>query len=267
LKPRNETFFFGRPAAPLFGVYHPPLSAADRDLGIVLCAPLGREYTKTHRAFRQLALRLSEAGFHVLRFDYSGCGDSAGEPVQADLARWAEDVGHAADELVDRAGVARVGLVGLRLGGTLALLAAVRRRDVEAVVLWEPVLEGRLYLAELMASNTKWEDDRGLPRQHPSGDGTLGILGFPMGRPLRESLESLDWTLERRPARRALLLRESREAMDETLLAQLERHGVQHAFHKTAPERFWQDADNGTRMFVPNASLEAVTEWLSGKRT
>jgi len=259
-----ESFFFGRAESPLFGVYHAPLSAADRDLGIVVCAPVGREYTKTHRALRQLALRLARLGFHVLRFDYRGCGDSSGEPVDADLGRWAEDVGRAADELEDRAGLVKVGLVGLRLGGTLALLAARRRRDVEAVVLWEPVLEGRRHLTDLSASNARWEAERGLPPQAAAPDGTAGLHGFPMGRLLRQSLEQLAWTFERRPARRALLLRELSDPAEDALHAQLEKHGVDLEVRTTPPERFWQDADDGNRMFVPNASLRVVTSWLEG---
>ena len=261
----TETFFFGRAESPLFAVYHAPLSAADRDVGIVVCAPLGQEYTKTHRALRQLALRLARIGFHVLRFDYRGCGDSSGEPFDADLAGWAEDVGLAADELEDRAGLVKVGLVGLRLGGTLALLSARERRDVEALVLWEPVLDGPRHLGELRASTAKWQADRGFLPEGASPEGVIGMLGFPLGPPLRESLEGLDWALDRRPARRTLLLRETPDLADAALAEQMKKHGVSFHLTTTPAERFWQDADSGTRMFVPTTSLQAVTSWLSGE--
>lgn len=260
-----EDFFFGRAHCPLFGVYHAPLSAADRDLGIVICAPLGREYTKTHRALRQLALRLARLGFHVLRFDYRGCGDSFGEPVDGDLARFTEDVGLAADELEDRAGLTKVGLVGLRLGATLALLSARARRDVEALVLWEPVIDGRRHLGELTASNAKWEADRGLRPEPVAQDAVIGILGFPLGRALRESLEGLQWAVERRPARRTLLLREAPDPAESGLSEQLQKHGGSLQAVTTPVERFWEDADDGARMFVPASSLQTVTSWLSGE--
>lgn len=260
-----EDFFFGRAESPLFGVYHAPLSAADRDLGIVVCSPLGREYTKTHRGLRQLALRLARVGFHVLRFDYRGCGDSSGDPVDGDLAHWTEDVGWAVEELKDRAGLMKVGLVGLRLGGTLALLCARARRDVEALVLWEPVIDGRRHLGELKASNAKWEADRGLPPEQAAEDAAIGILGFPMGRPMRESLERLEWPALRRPARRMLLLREAPDPADAALTEQLKKDGAPLQFQTTPVERFWEDTDNGMRMFVPTSSLQAVTSWLSGE--
>jgi len=260
-----EDFFFGRAESPLFGVYHAPLSAADRDLGIVVCAPLGREYTKTHRALRQLALRLARQGFHVLRFDYRGCGDSLGEPVDGDLARWSEDVGLAAEELKDRAGLAKVCLVGLRLGGTLALLSARERRDVEALVLWEPVIDGPRHLEELKASNKKWEADRGLPPEDAPQDAVVGILGFPMGRSLRDGLERLEWAVDRRPARRMLLLREIPDPADAVLSELSKRHGASLQVKTTPVERFWEAEETGTRMFVPAASLQAVAAWLSGE--
>jgi exosortase A-associated hydrolase 2 len=261
----TEPFFFGGEDRSLFGVYHPPIAAADRDLGVVVCAPLGREYTKTHRALRQLAQRLARLGFHVLRFDYRGCGDSAGEPTEASLGSWAEDVSTAADELKDRAGLDKLGLVGLRLGATLALLAARERRDVEAIVLWEPVLDGRRHLAGLRQEQERWEAERGFSPEKPAPDGTLGLLGFPMGRALREGLERLDWSLKRRPARRGLLLRETPELAEPAFADQMREQGVAFQVETTSAERFWQEADAGTRMFVPTASLAAVAAWLAGE--
>ena len=75
-----EPFYFG-PAGGrrLFGVFHEPPASRRRGCGVVLCYPLGTEYTSYYRAYRQLALSLAENGFHVLRFDFRGCGDSEGE--------------------------------------------------------------------------------------------------------------------------------------------------------------------------------------------
>ena len=37
------------------------------------------EYMRTHKAVRQLTMMLAKAGYHLLRFDYFGTGDSAGD--------------------------------------------------------------------------------------------------------------------------------------------------------------------------------------------
>lgn len=142
--------FFGERARRLFGLYTPAHARAGRPRGIVLCPPWGPEYLRAHRSLHQLGRLLAEAGFHVLRFDYHGTGDSAGDQAEATLEGWVEDIGTALDELKDTAGLQRVGLLGLRLGGSLALRAATRRRrDVDALVLWDPVLSGADHLAEL----------------------------------------------------------------------------------------------------------------------
>ena len=109
-------FFFGSSEERLLGVHHPPRGRVPREVGVLLCYPLGQEYMRAHRAFRQLAMLLARRGFHVLRFDWFGTGDSAGAGEEGSIARWLEDARTAIDELKDTAGVTRVSLVGLRLG-------------------------------------------------------------------------------------------------------------------------------------------------------
>jgi uncharacterized protein len=144
-------FFFGVGQRRLFGVY----DAANETAGlnpraVVLCYPWGAEYLHAHRSLRQLASRLSVAGFHTLRFDYFGTGDSSGDIIDADLAGWEDDIETAIEELQDSTGAKSVILVGLRLGATLAAsVTARRRKDVEALVLWDPVVKGDIYLEDL----------------------------------------------------------------------------------------------------------------------
>ena len=109
-----EPFYFGT-AGSLFGCYHAPQGAKRRDSGVVLCNPMGFEYIRAHRAYRQLAIRLSHAGFPVLRFDYYGCGDSGGRSEEGEIGRWQEDISSAIDEIKERAGLERVCLIGMRL--------------------------------------------------------------------------------------------------------------------------------------------------------
>jgi pimeloyl-ACP methyl ester carboxylesterase len=176
-------FYFGSSERPLFGVHHPPKGQQARSEGIVLCYPMGQEYMRAHRAFRQLANLLVRRGHHVFRFDYFGTGDSAGASDEGSLAQWCADVGHAISELQDNASLRSVSLVGLRLGAALAALAAQGRRDVEKLVLWDPVVRGADYATELAAAAQ--------PQLDPAS-GTLGVLGFPLTAPLREELAALD---------------------------------------------------------------------------
>lgn len=131
--------FFGPSDRALYGVYHAPAGGVSRR-GVVLCYPTAEaEYYNAHRSLRTLALGLAAAGVHVLRFDYLGTGDSAGEPDLLGEADWLEDVSVAITELQDMAAIRSVGLIGLREGAALAVGAACRVSAVGRLALWDPV--------------------------------------------------------------------------------------------------------------------------------
>lgn len=123
----------------LFAI-HEAAALTQRPRAVVLCQPLGAEYTYAHRSMRQLAVRLAMSGFHTLRFDYYGTGDSAGADSETDLAGCESDVESAMEALADIAGTSRLTLIGLRAGANIAARVAARHRaDAEALVLWDPL--------------------------------------------------------------------------------------------------------------------------------
>jgi pimeloyl-ACP methyl ester carboxylesterase len=254
--------YFGASGAEMFGVYHPPQAAADRDVGVVVCPPMGREYLKTHRALRQLALHAARSGFHALRFDYRGCGDSAGEPASFGLREWAQDVASAADELKDRSGVGRVAFVGLRLGATLAVLAAGGRRDVEGLVLWEPVLDGPGYLGEIVDRDRAFWRSLEVAVEPPDESGTVGIIGFPVSRSLHDALHGLTLTPARRPARRALLIRGDELRGEAAFLERLRGLGVVVESAVTPVDPIWADGGEMNRALIPAATFQRAVSWL-----
>src|SRR5262245_18163177 len=71
-------FYFGRESSPLFGVFHAPARTTCLP-AFVFCHPFAEEKLWTHRVFVSFARRLAAEGYPVLRFDYMGNGDSAGD--------------------------------------------------------------------------------------------------------------------------------------------------------------------------------------------
>lgn len=136
--------WFGSPGRPLFGwLYLPERAAA----GVVLCPPIGREELIVHPSLRLLAERLAAEQVAALRFDYTGTGDSSGDPdALPGIGTWIDDVREAVAAL-RRAGVPRVVLLGMRTGALLAARAA-RRVDVAGLVLWDPCETGQQFLRE-----------------------------------------------------------------------------------------------------------------------
>ncbi len=143
-------FYFGGRDRRLFGVYEPAISRAARRSAAVLCYPLGEEYFHAHRPLRHLSRLLAQAGFHTLRFDYYGTGDSDGEIGEVSLCGARMDVLAAVQELKAITQVEAVTLVGLRLGASLAAsAAAISPAEVNDLVLWDPVVTGDRYFQEV----------------------------------------------------------------------------------------------------------------------
>ena len=154
VRARMNAFFFHDEASPLFGMYGPPCGERDREEGVLLCAPVGHEYQRTHWCLRVLGEQLMQAGFHVFRFDYSCMGDSWGSFEQATVSRWVEDVRAAVQELADNSGVSQLSAVGLRLGASLACRAA-HEMSLRQLVLWDPVADGQGYVEQLRRMQTR----------------------------------------------------------------------------------------------------------------
>ena len=138
----------GSPSRRLFGMFSARNASVAPRSAVLLCNPFGREAVQLHRLYRVLAERLSRAGSDVLRFDYYGSGESAGDDVDADLDRWGDDVLTAHAELSRRSGIAQVVWAGSRLGATLAQRMA-SRVTLARLVLLDPIADGRDYLEML----------------------------------------------------------------------------------------------------------------------
>lgn len=248
-----NTMIFGRAPHSLFGVYHPPRTSTARRAGVVLCYPFGQEYMRAHRAFRQLALLLSGAGFHVMRFDYSSTGDSSGDGREASLARWTIDAAIAADELKDTADVTRVSFVGLRLGAAVAALAAASRKDVDEVVLWDPVVDGAAHVTELLAKGTQ-------ALRHTAAEDVVGIFGFPLTAGMRAEIAGTDLRRIEAPSNSRRLLVASKEQLEyRDLFAPTSRC----AYELVPSVGDWNGVDEYGGSLIPVAQIRSIVEHLS----
>jgi alpha-beta hydrolase superfamily lysophospholipase len=185
-----KPIFFGNVAQQLYGVYHPARGGNRRHTGVLLCYPHVTEYNFVHRAYRQLSLQLSSEGFDVLRFDYFGTGDSAGETDDGSVEQWLADIKTAAEELRDIARVTHLSLVGKQLGGILAVRAALPELRIRDLVLWDPILKGSDFIADLEEAH----DRHCLARLQSSSDGEATgneLLGFPFPQSLRREISQL----------------------------------------------------------------------------
>jgi uncharacterized protein len=250
-------FFFGSSTHLLFGAHSAPSKGA-RDSAVVLVPPMGQEAIRAHRGIRQLGLRLARERFHALRFDLRGTGDSAGDFAGARLDAWVEDTRTAMDELRDRTGVQRLSLVGLRLGAAIAWRATRGRRDVDRVVLWEPVVSGARYLDEIAKRHADFLEAE-LPRKRTAPFARDGeVLGFPISRELAGDLAEIDLVREPKLEARAAIVVTTPGADDRELEAALPSFTTRSSVVRLTLAQDWNSDEAVNSSLVPTEALDAI---------
>jgi pimeloyl-ACP methyl ester carboxylesterase len=206
---------------------------------------------------------LSEAGCHVLRFDYYGSGDSAGDSTEGDIETWLENLGAAIEELKIMAGLQRVSLVGLRLGATLAAMTVAKHEDIESVVLWDPVVDGREYVAELTEPEEpagRWR--RGGRQAGLTTDG-IEVSGFPLTHRMREGFEAIeDVALGiARPARVLLVVSNELDSYAR-LRALLDSCDADYAYEHIPSPIVWREKGDLGVGVMPVQILRHIVSWV-----
>jgi alpha/beta superfamily hydrolase len=260
-----EPFYFGEPPKTLFGVYHPPPVGKSRDAGVILCSPMGQEYIRCHRSFLQVAKLLAASGFHVLRFDYFGCGDSNGAWDQWDFHQWHADISTAIDELCGGADVSRICLMGLRLGGSLSMQVAYERKDIEHLVLWDPVVNGGRYLEELQGMHKEWLQGSFAKDSGILADGAKReILGFLISESLEGCLQDMDLlSLTLREDHSVLLIDSAGSAGCDELGDHLRNSSVQLTHQHLIAPQIWIKKDHELdKGLVPMNVLDCIVSWV-----
>ena len=256
-------FYFGTSRRRLFGIFEPARSGGAGTRAAVLCYPWGAEYLYAHRAMRQLAIGLSSAGLHNLRFDYFGTGDSAGEATDGDLAGWQEDIVSAMQEIREMTGATRTTLVGMRLGATLAaVVATLRSNEVDALVLWDPVISGEEYLKSLHVNGAAKTGRPPTPGRSELGGG-YEIQGFPLTDAMAPEFEALDLLalVPALPSRTLIVVSEPLPSHDALRLKVKERSTDQITIEPIASLLPWIEdpADTGA---LPVEIIKRIAQWV-----
>ena len=121
------------------------------------------------------------------------------------IQKWLRDIDQAIEELKAMSAIKRVSVLGLRFGATLAATATRDRKDVEDLLLWDPVVAGAEYLDELRKIHAQMliDPDRfAIPRSNDESTNEE-LLGFGMPAKLTAdiragNLDSIDNTRLRR---------------------------------------------------------------------
>lgn len=249
-------FYFGPEGAELFGWLHPPAAAERQGLGLLICNPFGFEEVCAHRSLRHIAAAAGAAGFPCLRYDHAGGGDSQGDEFDPDMpSRWVGSVHAAIEALKASGGVSQVVVLGVRLGATLAALAAMERDDVAGLIAIAPVVRGRGYVREL----TMLGQTEALPTA--GSQDTLESAGFLMTSATASFVAQLDLrSLPRRPAPRVLIVERDDLAGESGWAPALQRLGADVQVERWAG--YASMMDDPQRAVVPEQMVAGVLRYL-----
>jgi uncharacterized protein len=253
-------------------MFHPPSDASNRRHSVLLCNPFGQEAIRCHRLLRVIGERLSRAGFHVMRFDYFGTGDSDGDDEQGSLATWIDDVVSANAEAARLSGNRRSSWFGLRLGASIALMASARVASApELLVLWDPVVTGTHYLAELAAAHTaELKALHGNPyRRYPvmTADRLTEALGFPLSPALLGEIRGLTAELySTARAGRARIIESPGAEKPTALVERLGESGIAVDKHPIDTHIVWASDEAMNSAIVPAEPMQAIVNAFSEGR-
>ncbi len=185
-----RAIWFGDTVAMLGHLHTPRRDAAD--LALVICpAPFGYDNVCGHRGLRILADRVAASGIPALRFDPPGTGDSDGTQR---VAAWTAAIGSAVAALRRETGCQRIVVMGVGLGGSVALAAADGGLELDGLILWGAPTRGRAWLREQRAYQrvAAIVPDPDVPAPPAPREGIEELSGFPLTSDLAADLVALD---------------------------------------------------------------------------
>jgi len=252
-----------------------PVSAT----GILLMPPFGYEDTCAYRPLRVLADALARAGHMVVRIDWPSLGDSAFEPLQADLVESGRAVVELATRTLRERGFPRITGIGVRGGGLIALAAT----GLDELVLWGVPPSGKAYLREERAFHQTAAKAYGRVPESAAialPGGALEAGGFVYGPRTTAALQALsaEALAGEGRLRRVLLISRDGLAVPTGLLDAFRRAGtevsvsaahglaalLENSYHSELKAeieeaiRAWLAADTGTVVPLPGAGAASL---------
>lgn len=254
-------FYVGQGREAIFSWYHPP-AATQSPTGctVIICPPMGHEYTHSHRSLRALASTLAQAGFGVLRFDYNGTGDSPGDVLDANrVSTWKNNILQSVNLAREQLQSTSLCLLGLRLGATLACEISAAAKP-EFMILWEPIVKGRRYARELSALANLGEAAKNDEKNY------IESAGFLMSQETNSDIKGLDLTKTEMLVKNAALVlsrdtRASKQAADNPLEEVFRQHGIQTSYMAVAGYDDMMAEPQDTK--VPSEAIDTIQMWLT----
>lgn len=196
-----QPLWLGESDRQLYAALHRP-GLSDAERGVLLVPPLLHEQPRSRRFITEVASAFAALGIAALRFDFYGTGDSCGRSDELRLSTMHEDMHRASTALRSHTGVSKLAIIAWRAGGLVAWDWLRNGGSASELILWEPILEGRAWLDDLVRADAieRCSPDRytgSRPIVADSSDGQL--MGYAVAPELRDAMAQLAMTSESAP--------------------------------------------------------------------
>lgn len=180
------------------GLLREPLGPR-RAQGWIILHSFADEFVYLNRAEVALARRLAAAGFPTLMFHCQGYGDSEHIDLTPRFSTQVSDSEDVIDQFPTLADVATIGVIGMRLGATVAARVA-ERTNVASLAMVAPIVRGDRYVRDLLRTQTfvhlaaGTEETGSLDHLRGTLDSTgfVNVRGFSLERDVLAEIQSID---------------------------------------------------------------------------
>ena len=258
-----KPFQFGHPDKPLYGVYQPPFSDSTQNRCVLLCLPIALEQQQSQWALKQLTIRLSRLGYHSLRFDYFATGNSSGATDESNTQQWLEDINLAAQELLNKSGEnAKLTIIGLRFGATLAALAA-EKLQVENLILWDPIVNGTQYLNDLNLVHKAKLKSLGRLNEFDDNRQPYDLMGFVFPKQLLTDIQKIDLIKHKLDhGKKLIIFVDKSKPIQQKLLETLDEKQINYNKQVLEDIYNWQDIETIESSLLPNMTIKTICALL-----
>jgi exosortase A-associated hydrolase 2 len=190
-------FFTGSAGRKLMGFLH-YASSPSNSIGIIYCHPFAEEKNMSHSLVVKSCRKFAKSGFHVMRFDFSGCGDSEGDLKDSTVSDWQYDLNQAIKIFKAEVGIEKYYLWGLRMGAGIAIMHAKNDEQTAGLILWQPPLNFSIHIKQFLRRAFSTEITKKTPKSivrtsyESVSDELKYIIGYPISKKLISSFRSID---------------------------------------------------------------------------
>lgn len=222
-------------------------------MGRVAVLSHGMLSTKDSNKHKMLSERLVEMGYSVFRFDFTGQGESEGDPTVITYSNEVDDLISAIDLLQSR-GASRFCLLGSSMGSGVSILVAARIPDRIA---------GMALLASVVHSNMIWEAMKAEDRESWREKGIFDFNGRKLSYETVEDGKNHDvaGSLSAFAGPVLFVHGSGDELIDYRLVEELSRsHGRNTGFHlvQGADHRFSEEKQR-------NEAIDVLCRWIGDR--